>query len=69
MLTTMLRRTGMVDDYSKCFIALSCCDMTLSEPQQIQLYITGLSDPMHTDVALQQSVSLDDAIIFACAYE
>jgi hypothetical protein len=36
----MLRRTGTVDDYSKCFIALSCRDTSLSEPQQIQLFIT-----------------------------
>jgi hypothetical protein len=49
----MLRRMGTVDDYSKCFIALSCHDTTLFEPQQIQLFITSLSDPLHTNVALQ----------------
>jgi hypothetical protein len=32
---TMLRRTSSVDEYSKRFIALSCRDTTLSEPQQI----------------------------------
>jgi hypothetical protein len=31
----MLRRTSTVDDYSKRFIALSCRDTSLSEPQQI----------------------------------
>jgi hypothetical protein len=48
----MLRRTGAVDDYSKRFITLSCHGTTLSEPHQIQLYITGLGDPLCTDVAL-----------------
>jgi hypothetical protein len=65
----MLRRTGSVDEYSKRFIALSCHDTTLSEPQQNQLFITGLGDPLRTDVVLQQSASLDDAVIFARAYE
>jgi hypothetical protein len=31
----MLWCTGTVDDYSRCFIALSCRNTTLSEPQQI----------------------------------
>jgi hypothetical protein len=43
---TMLRRTGSVDEYSKRFIVLSCHDTTLSEPQQIQLFVTGLGDPL-----------------------
>jgi hypothetical protein len=29
----MLRRTGGVDEYSKRFTALSCCDTTLTETQ------------------------------------
>lgn len=49
----MLRRTGTVDDCSKHFIALSCRDTTLLEPQQIQLFITDLGHPLRTDVALQ----------------
>jgi hypothetical protein len=49
----MLHRTGMVDTFSKRFIALACHDSSLSEPQQIQLFITGLGDPLRTDVALQ----------------
>jgi hypothetical protein len=65
----MLQHTGTVDDYSKRFIALSCRDTSLSKPQQIQLYIMGLGDPLWTDVALQQSTSLDNAVIFARAYE
>jgi hypothetical protein len=65
----MLRCTDTVDDYSKRFIALSCHDTSLLEPQQIQLFITGLSDPLRTDVVLQQPASLDDVVIFVRAYE
>jgi hypothetical protein len=59
----------MVDDYSKHFIALPCRDTTLSKPQQIQLLITGLGDPLRTNVALQQPASLEDTIIFMRTYE
>jgi hypothetical protein len=48
----LLRCTDTINDYSKCFTTLSCRDTSLSEPQQIQLYITGLGDPLWTDVAL-----------------
>jgi hypothetical protein len=61
----MLRHTGSVDDYAKQFIALSCRDTSLTEPLQVQLFITGLGDPLRTDVALQQPASLDDVAIFA----
>jgi hypothetical protein len=59
----MLRRKGTVDDYSKRFMSLSCHDPLLTKPQQIQLYITGLGDPLRTDVALQQPATLDDTVI------
>jgi hypothetical protein len=65
----MLRRSDSVDDYAKQFMALSCRDTSLTEPLQVQLFITGLGDPLRTDVALQQPASLDDAVIFARAYE
>jgi hypothetical protein len=65
----MLWRTSTVDEFSKCFIALSCHDTSLTEAQQIQLFITGLGDPLRTDITQQQPSSLDDAIIFARAYE
>jgi hypothetical protein len=64
----MLCRTGTVDEFSKHFIALSCRDMTLSEVQQLQLFITSLGDPLRTDVALQQLATLDGVVIFARAY-
>ncbi|KAG8069342.1 hypothetical protein GUJ93_ZPchr0005g15018 [Zizania palustris] len=65
----MLRRTGTFDDFYKRFITLSCRDVSLTEAQQIQLFITSLGDPLYTDVALQQPSSLDDAIVFDRAYE
>jgi hypothetical protein len=63
----MLQRSGTVDNFSKRFISLSCHDVSLTEAQQIQLFITRLGDPLRTDVTLQQPSSLDDAIIFARA--
>jgi hypothetical protein len=65
----MLRELGTINEYSKKFIALSCCDPSLTEPQQVQLFISDLGNPLWTDVSLQQSETLDDAIIFARAYE
>jgi hypothetical protein len=66
---TMLCRSGSVDEFSKRFIALSCRDTTLSKPQQIQLFIMGLGDPLRMDVAQQQPASLDDVVIFTRTYE
>jgi hypothetical protein len=65
----MLRHSDSVDDYAKQFMTLSCYDTSLTEPLQVQLFITDLDDPLRTDIALQQPASLDDAIIFARAYE
>jgi hypothetical protein len=48
---------------------LSYSDTTLTKAQQIQLFITGLGDPLCTDVTLQQPSSLDDVVIFTRAYE
>jgi hypothetical protein len=63
--SAILQCTGTADEFCKCFITLSCRDISLTEAQQIQLFITGLGDPLRTNVALQQPSSLDDAIIFA----
>jgi hypothetical protein len=35
----------------------------------VQIYTTGLVNPLKTDVALRRPASLDDAIMFARAYE
>jgi hypothetical protein len=66
---TMLRRTGSVNDYCNRFMALSYRDLTLTETQQVQLFITGLANPLRTDVALMQPRTLADAVVFARAYE
>jgi hypothetical protein len=58
-----------VNDYTTRFMELSCRDESLTEHQQIQLYIAGLGNPLRTDVQLQQPTKLDDAVIFARAYE
>jgi hypothetical protein len=65
----LLCRQGTVDEFSKWFIALSCRDTTLTELQQVQLFITCLGDPLCTDVALQQPATLDNAVIFTRACE
>jgi hypothetical protein len=65
----MLWCYSAVDDFRKHLIALTCCNTSLTEPQQIQLFIIGLGDPLHTDVALLPPASLDDAIIFSQAYK
>jgi hypothetical protein len=65
----LLRREGSVDDFAKCFMALSCRDTAISEQHQVQLFLVGLSKPLHTDVTLQRSATLDDAVMLARAYE
>jgi hypothetical protein len=60
-----LRRTGSVDEFAKQFMALSCRDPLIIEPQQIQLFITSLRDPLWLDITQQQPTMMNDAIIFA----
>uniref|UniRef100_A0A7N0ZSV2 Retrotransposon gag domain-containing protein n=1 Tax=Kalanchoe fedtschenkoi TaxID=63787 RepID=A0A7N0ZSV2_KALFE len=65
----MLRRTGTVNEYCNQFLTLACRDVELSEKQQVQLFITGLVNPLKTDVALHRPTTLDDAIISSMALE
>jgi hypothetical protein len=65
----MLHRTRSVDEFAKQFMVLLCHDPSITKPQQIQLFITGLGDPLRLDVTLQQPSLMDDAVIFARAYE
>jgi hypothetical protein len=65
----MLCRSGTTGEFAKRFMALSYRDPSITEPHQIQPFITGLGDPLRLDVALQQPSSMDDVVIFTRAYE
>jgi hypothetical protein len=65
----MLHRSGSVDEFAKRFMTLSCRGPSITEPQQIQLFITRLGNPLRLDVVLRQPSSMDDAVIFARAFE
>jgi hypothetical protein len=65
----MLRRSGTIDEFCNRFITLSCRNTSLTEQQQIELFIMCLGDLLRTDMALLQPATLDDAIILARAYE
>jgi hypothetical protein len=48
----LLRRTDSVDEYCSRFMALYCHDPSLTEVQQIQLFVTGLGQPLCMDVVV-----------------
>jgi hypothetical protein len=58
-----------VDDYCKRFMSLSCRDPVISESHQIQLFTAGLGKPLCTDVSMQKPEMLNEAIMYARAYE
>jgi hypothetical protein len=64
-----LRLTGTVEDYTDKFMSLACRDADLTELHLVQMYTAGLGNPFKTDVALRRPQSLDDAIMYARAYE
>jgi hypothetical protein len=43
--------------------------MMITEAHQVQLFLVGLGKPLHTNVALHQLPTFDDAIVLARAYE
>ncbi|KAG8091773.1 hypothetical protein GUJ93_ZPchr0012g19365 [Zizania palustris] len=53
----------------KRFMAMSCRDIAIAEAHQVQLFIASLGKPLRTDVMLQRPTSLDDAVMFAQAFE
>jgi hypothetical protein len=48
---------------------LCCQDHTLTENKQIQLLTMGLGDPLRMGVALQWPTIMDEAVMYAHAYE
>jgi hypothetical protein len=65
----LLHRDSSVDDFAKRFMALSCRDTTITEAHQMQLFLTRLEKPLHTDVTLHRQPTLNDIVILARAYE
>jgi putative ubiquitin-RnfH superfamily antitoxin RatB of RatAB toxin-antitoxin module len=65
----LLRRTASVEDYTDKFLALACRDADLTVQQLIQMFTSGLVNPLKIDVALRHPQTLDDAIMLARAYE
>jgi hypothetical protein len=66
---TILHCEGTVDEFYNRFMVLSCRDSSLTEAQQILLFIMGFGLPLPTDVILQQLGTLNDAVKYAQDYE
>jgi hypothetical protein len=64
-----LRRETTVADYQTRFLALINRCKGLSEPHQIDIFTAGLRDLLKTDVELEQSATLEEAMALARAYE
>lgn len=65
----LLRRTGSVEDYTDKFLGLAYREADITETQLVQFYTAVLVNPLKTDVALHRPQTVDDAIMFARAYE
>lgn len=64
-----LQAVGTVDDYQEKFLGLLCHAESLTPAQQVQLFTSGLMEPVRTDVELQNPGSLQLAMALARAYE
>jgi hypothetical protein len=64
-----LHCTGTVDEYTRQFSLLLCRCNDLSMPQQVNMFTTGLGEPLRTDVELQSPTQLQTAMSLARAYE
>lgn len=66
---THLRRVGSVADYQEKFLQLlTRCD-NVTEQQQIDIFTTGLRDPLRTDVELHRPPTLEDKMALARAFK
>jgi hypothetical protein len=65
----LLHRARTVDDYTDQFLTLAYCNADLSDHQLVQIYTTGLVNPLKADVTLYRPAMLDDAIVLARTYE
>jgi hypothetical protein len=58
-----------VADYQSKFLSLlAWCD-NLTEKHQINIFTVGLRNPLHTDMELEHSTTLEDAMVLAWIYE
>jgi hypothetical protein len=64
-----LRRDGSVADYQTKFLSLLAHYKDLTEKHQINIFTAGLRNPLKTDVKLENSVTLEDAMALARTYE
>jgi hypothetical protein len=65
----LLRRDGSVDAFCNRFMTLSYRDPSIIETHQVQLFMAGLGHSLRTDVTLQKSSTLDEAIMLVRVYE
>jgi hypothetical protein len=49
---TLLRRDVPADDFAKSFMALLCRGTAITEAHRVQLFLTGLRNPLRIDVAV-----------------
>ncbi|XP_022680786.1 uncharacterized protein LOC111256682 [Setaria italica] len=64
-----LHRTGSVEEYERRFLALLCRYDNLMAQHQIDLFTSGLGQPLASDVELQRPSNLQMAMSLARAFE
>jgi hypothetical protein len=63
-----LQFSGSIEEYQDQFLKLLARCEGLREEHQIQLFTAGLSEPLKTDVELQQPPTLEDAMNLSRAF-
>lgn len=64
-----LYHTGTVEEYQRCFLVLLARCEELTTQQKIDLFTSGLGQPLAHDVELQHPANLQTAMSLARAYE